>query len=35
MAYQDHNILHVFKLLWVEEGRELLSVRYQVTIQIS
>lgn len=33
-AYQNHNILHMFKLLGVEEGRELLSVCRQVSIQI-
>lgn len=34
-AYQNHNILHVFKLLRVEEGCELLSVSCQIPVQIS
>lgn len=34
-AYQNHNILHVLKLLRVEEGCELLSVCCQVPVQIS
>lgn len=34
-AYQNHSILHVLKLLGVEEGRELLSVCRQVPVQIS
>lgn len=31
-AYQNHNILHVFKLLRVEEGCELLSVSCQIPV---
>lgn len=34
-TYQNHNILHVFKLLGVKEGCELLSVCSQVPVQIS
>lgn len=34
-AYQNHSISHVFKLLRVEEGCELLSVCCQVPVQIS
>lgn len=33
-AYQNHDIFHVFKLLRVEEGCELLSVGCQVPVQI-
>lgn len=33
--YQNHNILHVLKLLGVEEGGELLSVRRSVPVQVS
>lgn len=33
-AYQNHNILHVLKLLGVEEGGELLSVRRGVPVQV-
>ena len=34
-TYQNHNILHVFELLRVEEGCELFSVCCQVLVQIS
>lgn len=33
-TYNNHDILHVLKLLRVEEGGELLSVCCQVSIQI-
>lgn len=33
-AYHNHNILHVFKLLGVEEGGELLSVCSRVPVQV-
>lgn len=33
-AYQNHNVLHVFKLLGVEEGGELLSVCCSVPVQV-
>lgn len=35
VAYQNNNILHVFELLRVEEGRELFPVCCQVAVQIS
>lgn len=34
-TYQNHDILHVFKLLRVEEGGKLLSICCLVSIQIS
>lgn len=34
-AYQNHNILHVFKLLRVEEGGELLSACCSVSVHVS
>lgn len=34
-AYHNHDILHVFKLLGVEEGGELLSVCCSVPVQVS
>lgn len=34
-TYQNHNVLHVFKLLGVEEGGELLSVCCQIPVQVS
>lgn len=33
-TYQDNDILHVFELLGVEEGGELLSVCCHVPVQI-